>query len=156
MRRTKQSLQETVWIHPQSLKQDQQRWIVDAEGKTLGRLAVEIAKKLQGKHKAHYCDMWDCGDYVIVLNADKVAVTWNKSSQKIYYKHTGYKGHLREINFEDLQKKHPERVFEYALRGMLPKNKQRAVRLKRLKVFTGTEHPYAQYTPKELTGKFVA
>ena len=156
MRRTKQSLQNTVLIHPTALKQDHQRWIVDAEGKTLGRLAVEIAKKLQWKHKAHYCDMWDCGDYVIVLNADKVQVTGNKSSDKIYYKHTGYKWHLREISFEDLQKKHPQRVFEYALRWMLPKNKQRAVRLKRLKVFTGTEHPYAQYAPKQLEWKFVA
>ena len=83
MRRTKQSLQETVWIHPTAIKQDQQRWIVDAEWKTLGRVAVEIAKKLQWKHKAHYCDMRDCGDYVIVTNADKIKVTWNKSSQKI-------------------------------------------------------------------------
>jgi large subunit ribosomal protein L13 len=116
MRRTKESLQQTVWIHPDDIKKDQQWWIVDAAGLTLGRLAVEIAKKLQGKHKAHYCDMWDCGDFVVVLNADKVKVTGNKASQKIYYKHTGYKGHLREINFEDLQKKHPERVFEYALR----------------------------------------
>lgn len=145
-----QWLQQTVWVSPARIEADRKWLIVDAEGKTLWRLAVDIAKKLQWKHKAYYCDMWDCGDYVIVTNMDKVVVTWNKMTDKIYYRHTGYKGHLREMSFEDMLTKHPERVMEYAVRWMLPKNKLRAVRLKRLKTFVGTDHPYAQFAPTPL------
>lgn len=94
--------------------------------------------------------MWDCGDYVIVTNIDKIHVTGNKLSDKIYYKHTGYKGHLRETTLARQLANHPDRVMEYAVRGMLPKNKLRKQRLKRLKLFTGTEHPYAQFAPEEM------
>lgn len=146
-----QWLQWTVMVTPAQIEEDRKWYIVDAAGKTLWRLAVEVAKKLQWKHKAYYTDMWDCGDNVIVTNIDKVVVTGNKTTDKIYYKHTGYKGHLREINFEDLLKKHPLRVMEFAVRGMLPKNKLRKKRLARLKTFVGADHPYAQHTPIELT-----
>lgn len=145
-----QWLQQTVWVSPAQIEADRKWLIVDAAGKTLWRLAVDIAKKLQGKHKAYYCDMWDCGDYVIVINIDKVVVTGNKMTDKTYYRHTQYKGHLRETNFETLLAKYPDRVFEYALRGMLPKNKLRKIRLKRLKTFVGTDHPYAQHAPLPL------
>lgn len=151
MKYTKDSLQQTVWMKPAAIEAERKWLIVDAAGQTLGRLAVEIAKKLQGKHKPYYCEMWDCGDYVIVTNVDKIKVTGNKLTDKIYYKHTGYKGHLREINLARLLKAHPDRVMEYAVRGMLPKNKLRKLRLKRLKSFTGTEHPYAQYNPEPLS-----
>lgn len=148
-----QWLQNTVWVKPESINADRKWYIVDATEKTLGRVAVEIAKKLNGKHKPYYCDMWDCGDYVVVINAEKIIVTGNKTTDKIYYKHTWWKGHLRETNFETMLKKHPERVFEYAVRWMLPKNKLRSEKLKRLKVFVGAEHPYAQFTPTELDAK---
>lgn len=144
---TKDSLQQTVWMSEKSIKENQKWIIVDATWLTLGRLAVDIANKLTGKHKPYYCDMWNCWDYVIVTNIDKVAVTGKKMTDKIYYRHTGYKWHLREITLQRLLEKHPNRVFEYAVRWMLPKNKLRAVRLKNLKLFVGSDHPYAQHNP---------
>lgn len=150
MQTTKKNLQKTVRAHPDRIESSRKWLIVDAEGKTLGRLAVDIAKRLQGKHKAYYCDQWDCGDYIIVLNADKVVTTGNKLTQKIYYKHTGWKGHLREVPLHRVLEKHPERVLTHAVKGMLPKNKHRKARLKRMKLFMGSDHPYEQYAPQDL------
>lgn len=111
----------------------------------MGRLAVEIAKKLQGKHRAYYCDFWDCGDYIVVTNVEKIVVTGNKMTDKIYYKHSGHKGHLKETKLSEIMEKHPERALQLAVKGMLPKNKLRAPRLKKLKLFVGTEHPYTNH-----------
>jgi large subunit ribosomal protein L13 len=150
MRYTSSNLQQTVWVHPNDIKENRDRWVVNAEWKTLWRLAVEITKKLMWKNKAYYCEHWDCGDYVVVTNADKLIVTWNKMNDKVYYRHTGYKGHLRETPLHRMLEKHPLRVIELAIKWMLPKNKQRKERLKRLKVFVGADHPYSQFSPKEL------
>lgn len=139
---TKNDLNTTLWPHPDSLFGARKWWIVDATDKTLGRLAVEIAKKLTGKGKPHYCDMWDCGDYVVVINASKIAVTGNKMMDKMYYRHTGYKGHLKEMNLTKLLATHPERALTFAVTGMLAKNKMRKDRIKRLKIFTDDQHKY--------------
>lgn len=148
---TKQDLNKTVYIHPHALEEKRKRWIVDATGKTLGKLAVEIARKLSGKDVAHYCDFWDTGDYIVVTNVEKIAVTGNKLENKIYYKHTQWKGHLRETKLATLLAKHPRRVMEYAVRGMLPKNKLRKKRLKRLKLIVGETHTYTDKDFKELS-----
>ncbi len=125
-------------------------FIVDAENKTLGRLASEIAKRLRGKHKPEYTPHVDTGDYIIVVNADKVRVTGNKMQQKIYYKHTGYVGHLRETTLEKMLETRPERVLEAAVKGMLPKNRLGRAMFKKLKVYAGAEHAHAAQQPKVL------
>jgi len=116
----------------------------DATGMTLGRLATSIAMKLQGKHKPWYCDMRDCGDFVVVTNVEKMVFTGNKMAAKIYYRHSGYKGHLKELMLQQMMTRDPRRVLELAVKGMLPKNKHRDARLHKLKLFVGAEHPYAQ------------
>ena len=148
---TNNDLNKTVYVHPTVLEENRQRWIVDATGKTLGKLAVEIARKLCGKDTVHYCDFWDCGDYVVVTNVEKIAVTGNKLEDKKYYKHTQWRGHLKEVNLGTLLKKHPGRVMEFAVRGMLPKNKLRKKRLKRLKLIVGNIHTYTDKDLKELS-----
>lgn len=150
MRYTKSSLQQTVWVHPDTINSERKWWIVDAEGKTLGRLAVEISKKLIWKHKAYYCDQWDCGDYVVVTNADKIVVTWNKMINKIYYRYSGHKGNLKETPLHRMIQKHPTRALELAVKWMLPKNKMRSDRLKKLKLLEWINHPYAQFAPATL------
>jgi large subunit ribosomal protein L13 len=124
--------------------------IVDAEGATLGRLATEIAARLRGKHKPEYTPHVDTGDYIVVINADKVAVTGAKAQDKMYYRHTGYPGGLREMNFSDLQARKPGRVVELAVKGMLPKNPLGRAMFTKLKVYAGAEHPHAAQQPKEL------
>jgi large subunit ribosomal protein L13 len=133
-------------------KEDVQRewYVVDAAGKTLGRLASEIAKILIGKHKPTYTPHVDNGDFVVVVNAEKIHVTGKKLDKKIYYKHTGYMGHLKETTLREMLKKKPEEVIRLAVRGMLPKNKLRDRRMKRLKVYAGPEHPHAAQNPKPL------
>lgn len=126
------------------LKHTNKVWhLIDASGMTLGRLATEIAMKLQGKHKPWYVDMRDCGDYVVVINVEKIVVTGKKMTDKMYYKHTGYKGHLTELTYNQMIAKDPCSVLELAVKGMLPKNKTRLHRLKRLKLHAGAEHAYA-------------
>ncbi len=125
-------------------------FLVDAEGKTLGRLASGIANVLRGKHKPIYTPHLDCGDYVIVVNADKVRVTGQKLDQKIYYRHSGYPGGLKSINLRDQLQKHPERVLEAAVRGMLPKNRLGRKMFKKLKVYAGDSHPHQAQQPKPL------
>ena len=125
-------------------------FLIDAEGKTLGRLASEIARRLRGKHKAVYTPHVDTGDYIVVINAEKVAVTGNKATDKMYYRHSGYMGGLKEINFEDLIQKAPELVIETAVKGMLPKNPLGRAMFRKLKVYAGAEHKHAAQQPQLL------
>jgi len=125
-------------------------YLVNAEGKTLGRLASEIAKVLRGKHKPIYTPHLDCGDYVIVINADKVRVTGRKLDQKMYYRHSGYPGGLKSISLRNQLQKHPERVLEAAVRGMLPKNRLGRKMMKKLKVYAGDSHRHQAQQPKVL------
>jgi large subunit ribosomal protein L13 len=125
-------------------------YVVDAQGKTLGRLASEIAKILRGKHKPIYVPHLDCGDYVIVVNAEKVRVTGRKLDQKFYYRHSGYPGGLKSISLRDQLQKHPTRVLEAAVRGMLPKNRLGRAIIKKLKVYAGGSHPHQAQQPKAL------
>jgi large subunit ribosomal protein L13 len=123
-------------------------YMVDATGMTLGRLATQIATVLKGKHKPIYTPSMDCGDYVIVINADKVRVTGRKLDQKIYYHFSGYPGGLKEVLLRDQMNQHPDRVMQAAVRGMLPHNKLGRQLIKKLKVYAGAEHPHAAQQPK--------
>lgn len=139
----------TFSAKPEAVTRD---WfVVDADGKTLGRLATEIAHRLRGKHKAEYTPHVDTGDYIVVVNAEKVAVTGNKAKDKMYHHHTGYVGSLKSISFEKLIDKAPERVIQSAVKGMLPRNPLGRAMFKKLKVYAGTEHPHASQQPQELS-----
>lgn len=130
----------------------QRAWfVVDLEGKVLGRAATEIARVLRGKHKPVYSPSVDTGDFVIVVNADKVQLTGNKLAAKMYHHHTGYPGGIRSINAEKLLAKKPEDVIRKAVKGMLPKNKLGRQMFKKLKVYAGADHPHAAQQPKELS-----
>lgn len=125
-------------------------WLVDASGLPLGRLASEVAKVLRGKHKPTFSPHVDMGDYVVVVNADKVAVTGAKATDKKYFRHSGYPGGLTEQSFAELLEKHPERVVEKAVRGMLPKNRLGRRMVRKLKVYVGAEHAHAGQAPEPL------
>jgi large subunit ribosomal protein L13 len=125
-------------------------FVVDATDKTLGRMATEIANRLRGKHKADYTPHVDTGDYVVVVNAEKVKVTGNKAADKNYYHHTGYPGGIKSISFEKLIDKAPERAIEAAVKGMMPKNKLSRAMLGKLKVYAGNEHPHSAQQPQAL------
>ncbi len=125
-------------------------YIIDASNKTLGRLASQIAIRLRGKHKAEYTPHVDTGDYIVVTNVETIKVTGRKFKDKIYYSHTGFPGGIKEISFEKLQAKHPERVLERAVKGMLPKNSLGRDMFRKLKVYVGNEHPHAAQQPKQL------
>ncbi|MGQ9667193.1 MAG: 50S ribosomal protein L13 [Anaerolineae bacterium] len=132
-------------------KDIQREWyVVDAAGKTLGRLATEIAKILRGKHKPYYTPHMDCGDYVIVINADKIRVTGRKLDQKMYYWHSSYPGGLKSVTLRRQLQTHPERVLQAAVRGMLPKNRLGRQMFKKLKVYASPEHPHQAQQPKPL------
>lgn len=127
------------------------KWfIINAEGKTLGRLAGQIAKILQGKHKPTYTPHIDMGDYVVVINAEKVALTGRKMEQKTYFRHTGYPGGARISNVKDVIDKHPERVIEHAVKGMLPKTILGKKMIKKLKIYAGENHPHEAQKPENL------
>ena len=129
----------------------QRDWfVVDAEEKTLGRLASEIAHRLRGKHKAEYTPHVDTGDYIVVVNAEKVKVSGAKTSDKIYHHHTGYPGGLKSMSFEKLIEKAPERVLQRAVKGMLPRNPLGRAMFKKLKVYAGPEHPHTAQQPQSL------
>lgn len=123
-------------------------WVVDAQGKPLGRLATEIARLLRGKHKAMYTPHLDTGDHVVVVNAEKVRLTGNKAEQKTYFRHSGYMGGERHIPFRRMFAKHPERVVELAVKGMLPKNALGRAMRSKLKVYAGAEHPHQSQRPE--------
>ncbi len=125
-------------------------FLIDADGKTLGRLATEVASRLRGKHKPIYTPHVDTGDYIVIINAEKIKVTGNKAKNKVYYKHTGYIGNLKSITFEKLIKKAPERVIEMAVKGMLPKNKLGSAMYKKMKVYAGPEHNHQAQQPQLL------
>ena len=122
-------------------------YVIDATGKTLGRLSTEIAHRLRGKHKPEYTPHIDTGDYIVVVNAEKVRVTGNKLKDKIYYRHTGYIGNLKSISLEKLLKEAPERVIEGAVKGMLPRGSLGRQMYSKLRVFAGPEHPHAAQQP---------
>lgn len=125
-------------------------YVVDAEGKTLGRLATQIARVLTGKHKPTFSPHIDVGDFVVVLNADKVVLTGSKADAKEYTRHSRYPGGLKTVAYKDMLERFPDRVVRAAVGGMLPKNKLRAVRMRKLKVYTGCEHPHQAQQPKPL------
>ena len=125
-------------------------YVVDAEGQTLGRLASSVATILKGKHKPIYSPAVDCGDFVVVVNADKIAVTGRRLEQKKYYRHSLYIGGLKEISLRDQLQQHPERVVESAVRGMLPKNTLGRKMFKKLKVYAGGEHPHSAQMPQPM------
>lgn len=130
------------------------RWIlVDAKDAPLGRLSTEIAKYLIGKYKPTYTPHIDGGDYVIVINAQETVVTGDKELQKMYYRHSGFPGGIRDARLEEVREKFPERIIENAVKGMLPKNKLSPERMKRLKVYPGAEHAHAAQTPEKITIK---
>ncbi len=138
----------TVSTKPADVKRE---WfVVDAEGKTLGRLATEIARRLRGKHKAEYTPHVDTGDYIVVVNAEKIHVTGKKTTDKMYHHHTGYIGGLKSISFEDQLKKAPQRIVESAVKGMLPKGPLGRAMYAKLKVYAGNAHPHAAQQPQEL------
>lgn len=128
-----------------------QWFVVDLEGKVLGRAASEIARVLRGKHKPIYAPSVDAGDFVVVVNASKVKLTGNKLADKMYYRHTGYPGGIRSLNAEQLLEKRPEDLIKKAVKGMLPKNKLGTQMIKKLKIYSGPEHRHDAQQPKELT-----
>lgn len=138
----------TFTAKPETVKRD---WfVVDAAGQTLGRLATEIASRLRGKHKPEYTPHVDTGDYIVVINAEKVQVTGNKAKAKTYYRHTGYPGGLRSMTFDKMLDHAPERIIESAVKGMLPKGPLGRAMYSKLKVYAGAEHPHAAQQPLEL------
>ena len=138
----------TFVAKPDTIKRDW--YVVDAEGKTLGRLATEIASRLRGKHKPEYTPSADTGDYIIVVNAAKVAVTGNKTTDKVYYAHSGFPGAIKSITFDKLIQSKPEMVIESAVRGMLPKGPLGRAMFRKLKVYAGASHDHAAQKPQVL------
>lgn len=126
---------------------DRKWYVIDADGQTLGRLASEIATILRGKHKPIFDPSVDCGDYVIVLNAEKIHTTGRRLDQKMYHRHSGYPGGLTSISLRDQLERHPTRPIESAVKGMLPKNRLGRQMIKKMKVYTGSEHPHAAQQP---------
>jgi large subunit ribosomal protein L13 len=124
-------------------------WLINAEGKILGRLATQVADLLRGKGKPQYVDFLDCGDYVIVINAEKIKISGNKLAQKKYYSHSGYPGGTKEKTLGEMMEKKPEEVIKKAVRGMIPRNKLGQAIHKKLKVYQGPDHPHEAQKPKE-------
>jgi large subunit ribosomal protein L13 len=138
----------TFSAKPQNVEHN---WLlVDAEGQTLGRIATEIATRLRGKHKPEYTPHVDTGDFVVVINAEKVRVTGNKSKDKMYHHHTGFPGGLKSFSFEKLMDRAPDRVLKLAIKGMLPRTPLGRAMFKKLKVYAGNEHPHAAQQPQAL------
>lgn len=138
----------TFSAKPDAVKRDW--YVVDADGKTLGRLAADIAHRLRGKHKPEYTPHVDTGDYIVVVNAEKVHVTGNKTTDKMYHRHTEFPGGLKSMSFEKLIDHAPERVIQSAVKGMLPRNPLGRAMFKKLKVYAGSEHPHTAQQPQEL------
>ncbi len=138
----------TFSAKPAEVKRDW--YVIDAEGKTLGRLASEVALRLRGKHKPEYTPHVDTGDYIIVINAEKIGVTGNKEKDKIYYRHTGYIGNMKSVSLGKLRQTFPDRIITTAVKGMLPKNPLGRAMFKKLKVYAGSEHNHQAQQPKVL------
>ena len=150
--RTQRILEErTVKTYYAKPNEVEREWLlIDAEGLVLGRLAVEVAKILRGKNKPQYNPHVDTGDFVVIVNADKVRVTGNKATDKRYYRHSGYPGGLKSESFEEAMAKHPERVIEHAVKGMLPKTTLGRAQAKKLKVYAGPDHPHTAQNPRKI------
>ncbi len=138
----------TFSAKPETVKRDW--YVIDATDKVLGRLSTEIARRLRGKHKPEYTPHVDTGDYIVVVNADKVRVTGNKESDKMYHHHTGYIGGIKSTNLAKMRAEHPERIIEHSVKGMLPKNALGRAMFKKLKVYAGDAHNHAAQQPKPL------
>ncbi|MGN1394732.1 MAG: 50S ribosomal protein L13 [Succinivibrionaceae bacterium] len=138
----------TFVAKPDTIKRDW--YVVDASGKTLGRLATEIARRLRGKHKPEYTPFMDTGDYIIVINADKVSVTGNKNTDKMYHSHTGFPGGIKSVSFDKLISSKPEMIIQSAVRGMLPKGPLGRAMFRKLKVYAGASHEHAAQQPQVL------
>ena len=128
-------------------------YLIDASDRTLGRLAGEIARRLRGKHKPEYTPHVDTGDFIVVINAEKIRVSGNKSTDKMYYRYSGYQSGLKEMSFDQLLAKHPDRIIEIAVKGMLPKNPLGRAMLQKLKVYAGAEHPHEAQQPQLVDAK---
>ena len=129
----------------------ERKWyVIDAQNQTLGRLATEVATVLRGKHKPQYTPHLDTGDYVIVINADKIKVTGNKEEKKVYYRHTGYTGHLKSFTYQEIMDKFSNRIIKHAVKGMIPHNKLGREMLTKLHVYAGSEHPHQAQKPEVL------
>ncbi len=138
----------TFSAKPETVQRD---WLlIDADGKTLGRLASEVAKRLRGKHKPEYTPHVDTGDYIVIVNAEKIRVTGNKMKDKMYYHHTGYIGNLKSASLREMIERRPEKVIELAVKGMLPKNPLGRAMFKKLKVFAGPNHKHEAQQPQPL------
>jgi large subunit ribosomal protein L13 len=138
----------TYIAKPSNIKRD---WfVIDASGRTLGRLATEIARRLRGKHKAEFTPNIDAGDYIVVVNAEKVRVTGRKYTDKVYHRHTGYPGGIKTTTFEKMQQKQPARIIEKAVKGMLPKGPMGRQLFRKLKVYAGATHRHASQQPQTL------
>ena len=138
----------TVFINDQDAKRD---WcLIDAEGQTLGRLATEVARRLRGKHKPEFTPNADNGDYVVIINAEKVRATGNKVNDKLYYSHSQYAGGIKQVTLGKMLAEHPERVIEKAVKGMLPKGPLGYAQYRKLKVYAGAEHPHTAQQPVKL------
>ncbi|MCF7836485.1 50S ribosomal protein L13 [Candidatus Gracilibacteria bacterium] len=133
-----------------NIPKDAKWYLIDAAGQTTGKVATEAARRLTGKHRADFTPHFDLGDGVIVVNAEQLRFTGKKLTDKIYYRHSGYRGHLKEVTPKELLIKKPERILELAIRGMLPKNKLKDNRLLRLKIFVGNEHKHEAQKPEKL------
>jgi large subunit ribosomal protein L13 len=138
----------TFSAKPETVRRDW--YVVDADGKTLGRLATELARRLRGKHKPEFTPHVDTGDYIVVINAEKVNVTGNKLADKVYYRHTGYIGHMKSETLGKRLQRAPEQVIEEAVKGMLPKNSLGRQMLTKLRIFAGAEHPHQAQQPQLL------
>ncbi len=138
----------TFSAKPAEVKRDW--YVINAEGKTLGRLATEVARRLRGKHKPEYTPHVDTGDYIIVINAEKIGVTGNKEKDKMYYHHTGYIGNLKSVSLGKLRQTFPDRIINNAVKGMLPRNPLGRAMFKKLKVYAGPEHGHQAQQPKVL------
>ncbi|WP_455205358.1 50S ribosomal protein L13 [Kaarinaea lacus] len=141
-------MMKTFSAKPAEVKRDW--YLIDATGKTLGRLATEVARRLRGKHKPEYTPHVDTGDYIVIVNAEKVRVTGNKTQDKMYYRHSGYPGGMKSASFEKMIQKAPERVIEIAVKGMLPKNPLGRAMYRKLKVYAGPDHSHAAQQPQTL------
>jgi large subunit ribosomal protein L13 len=132
------------------LEVERKWYVVDAEGKSLGRLATEIARVLRGKNKPQYTPHVDTGDFVVVVNADKVIVTGRKAEQKVYRRHSGYPGGLKTTSYEQMMERQPTEILRKAVKGMMPRNRLARQQLRKLKIYAGPEHPHAAQNPQEL------
>lgn len=139
----------TAVTTPQDI--ERQWYVVDAQGQTLGRIASRITPYLTGKNKPYYTPNLDCGDYIVIINADKIHVTGKRMTQKRYYRYSGFPGGLRSLTLEQMMEKFPDRALKYAIRGMLPKGPMGRQMLKKLKVYAGGDHPHEAQKPQELT-----